>query len=107
MQFFQLIYTLGRLTEKKASGRTLLSFQYDLNGNLTHQMDVTGKVTEYRYDLTDSIREVWDNDKKIAEYTYNSDNTIHSISCASLYTEYTYVHHNDRFPVLLWGPSAQ
>ena len=90
MRYHYVYDALGRLTEKKASGRTLLSFQYDLNGNLTHQMDVTGKVTEYRYDLTDSIREVWDNDKKIAEYTYNSDNTINSISCGSLYTEYTY-----------------
>ena len=90
MRYHYVYDALGRLTEKKASGRTLLSFQYDLNGNLTHQTDVTGKVTEYRYDLTDSIREVWDNDKKIAEYTYNSDNTIHSISCGSLYTEYTY-----------------
>ena len=90
MRYHYVYDVLGRLTEKKASGRTLLSFQYDLNGNLTHQMDVTGKVTEYRYDLTDSIREVWDNDKKIAEYTYNSDNTINSISCGSLYTEYTY-----------------
>lgn len=42
---------LGRLAEKRASGRTLLSFQYDLNGNLTCQTDVAGKVTEYRYDL--------------------------------------------------------
>ncbi len=90
MRYHYVYDALGRLTEKKASGRTLLSFQYDLNGNLTHQMDVTGKVTEYRYDLTDSIREVWDNDKKIAEYTYNPDNTINSISCGSLYTEYTY-----------------
>ncbi len=90
MRYHYVYDALGRLTEKKASGRTLLSFQYDLNGNLTHQMDVTGKVTEYRYDLTDSIREVWDNDKKIAEYTYNPDNTINSLSCGSLYTEYTY-----------------
>lgn len=42
---------LGRPTEKRASGRILLSFQYDLNGNLTRQTDVTGKATEYRYDL--------------------------------------------------------
>ena len=90
MRYNYVYDVLGRLTEKKASGRTLLSFQYDRNGNLTHQIDVTGKVTEYRYDLTDSIREVWDNDKKIAEYTYNPDNTINSISCGSLYTEYTY-----------------
>lgn len=90
MRYNYVYDILGRLTEKKASGRTLLSFQYDRNGNLTHQIDVTGKVTEYRYDLTDSIRQVWDNDKKIAEYSYNPDNTINSLSCGSLYTEYTY-----------------
>ncbi len=90
MRYHYVYDALGRLTEKKASGRTLLSFQYDRNGNLTHQTDVTGKVTEYRYDLTDNIREVWDNDKKIAEYTYNPDDTINSLSCGSLYTEYTY-----------------
>ena len=81
---------LGRLTEKRASGRTLLSFQYDLNGNLTHQTDVTGKVTEYRYDLTDNIREVWDNGKKIAEYEYNADGTKKHVKNGSLYTEYAY-----------------
>ncbi len=32
---------MGRLAEKSASGRTLLSLTYDLNGNLTRQEDVT------------------------------------------------------------------
>ncbi|MEZ3515011.1 MAG: RHS repeat protein [Lachnospiraceae bacterium] len=32
-----------------------MSFHYDLNGKLTHQTNVTGKMTEYRYDLTDNI----------------------------------------------------
>jgi len=71
-------------------GRTLLSFQYDLNGNLIHQTDVTGKMTEYHYDLADNIREVWDNGKKIAEYEYNADNTIKYLKNGSLYTEYAY-----------------
>ena len=59
-------------------------------GNLTHQTDVTGKVTEYHYDLADNIREVWDNGKKIAEYEYNADNTIKYLKNGSLYTEYAY-----------------
>ena len=90
MRYHYVYDTLGRLTEKKASGRTLLSFQYDLNGNLTHQTDVTGKRTEYHYDLADNIREVWDNGKKIAEYEYNADNTIKYLKNGSLYTEYAY-----------------
>ncbi len=81
---------MGRLTEKKASGRTLLAFEYDLNGNLTRQTDVTGKVTEYRYDLADNISEVWDDGKKLAEYAYNADNTVRSLRNGSLYTEYAY-----------------
>ncbi len=63
---------------------------YDLNGNLTHQTDVTGKTTEYRYDLADNISEVWDNGTKTASYEYNADNTIKCISCGSLYTQYAY-----------------
>jgi len=67
-----------------------VSFQYDPNGNLTHQTDVTGKITEYHYDLADNIHEVWDNSKKIAEYEYNADNTIKCLKNGNLYTEYTY-----------------
>ncbi len=59
-------------------------------GNLTHQTDVTGKVTEYHYDLANNICEVWDNGKKIAEYEYNADNTIKYLKNGSLYTEYAY-----------------
>ena len=59
---------MGRFKEKCASGRRLLSLSYDLNGNLTKQEDVTGKVTEYRYDLLDRVAEVWDNGKRTAEY---------------------------------------
>ena len=47
---------MGRLSQKSASGRRLVSLSYDLNGNLTEQTDVTGKTTEYRYDVNDGIR---------------------------------------------------
>ncbi|MDE7431568.1 MAG: RHS repeat protein [Lachnospiraceae bacterium] len=47
--------TVRRLMEKKASSSTLLAFRYDLNGNLMHQTDVTGRVTEYRYDLANNV----------------------------------------------------
>ena len=56
--------TMGRMKEKTASGRKLLAFAYDKNGNLTGQEDVTGKVTEYRYNLLDQVTEVWDSGKE-------------------------------------------
>ena len=52
---------MGRITRKSASGRTLLAYGYDLNGNLTTQRDVTGKVTEYTYNALDLIEKVTDN----------------------------------------------
>ncbi len=36
---------MGRLARKTASGRELLSYAYDLNGNLVRQKDITGKIT--------------------------------------------------------------
>ena len=56
---------MGRLKEKSASGRRLLALSYDLNGNLTEQEDVTGKVTKYRYDRLDRVAEAWDNGRRI------------------------------------------
>ncbi|MDE6916054.1 MAG: hypothetical protein K2P39_04570 [Lachnospiraceae bacterium] len=37
---------MDRLAAKSASGRELLSYSYDLNGNLIRQKDRTGKITE-------------------------------------------------------------
>ncbi len=77
--------------QKTASGRKLLAFAYDKNGNLTGQEDVAGKVTEYRYNLLDQVTEVWDSGKRLAAYTYNPDGTVRSIKNGnSLYTEYAY-----------------
>ncbi len=90
MRYSYTYDALERLIEKKASGKTLLSFQYDLNGNVEHQTDVTGKMTTYHYDLSDHVTEVWDNGTKIASYEYNVDATIKGLHCGNLYTRYDY-----------------
>ena len=81
---------MGRITRKSASGRTLLAYGYDLNGNLTTQRDVTGKVTEYTYNALDLIEKVTDNGTVTAEYDYYPDGSIRSLKNGSLYTEYAF-----------------
>lgn len=91
MRYTYTYDAMGRLTSKEASGRKLLALSYDLNGNLTRQEDVTGKVTEYRYDQRDQMTEVWDNGKQVASYTYYPDGSVKSLKQGqSLYTEYGY-----------------
>ncbi|WP_207650876.1 RHS repeat-associated core domain-containing protein [Anaerocolumna jejuensis] len=91
MRYSYTYDAMGRLTEKKASGRPLLSFTYDKNGNLWKQKDVTGKMTEYRYTINDEIKEIWDDGKLLAEYNYNEDGTVKNLKNGeSLYTEYAY-----------------
>ena len=81
---------MGRITKKSASGRTLLAYGYDLNGNLTTQRDVTGKMTEYTYNALDLIEKVTDNGTVTAEYSYYPDGSIKSLKNGSLYTEYAF-----------------
>ncbi len=81
---------MGRITRKSASGRTLLAYGYDLNGNLTTQRDVTGKVTEYTYNALDLIEKVTDNGTVTAEYGYYPDGSIRSLKNGNLYTEYAF-----------------
>ena len=82
---------MGRLTDKRASGKTLLSYTYDLNGNRATMTDVTGKCTGYRYNSLDRLEEIRDNERVLARYQYNGDGTIKSLSVGdSLVTEYGY-----------------
>ncbi|MCH5343811.1 MAG: hypothetical protein J1E64_07210, partial [Acetatifactor sp.] len=81
---------MNRLVRKSASGRTLLSYAYDLNGNLTHQKDVTGKITEYRYNSIDLLENVTDNGNMVVEYLYHPDGTIKGLFKGALYAEYKY-----------------
>ncbi len=90
MRYDYAYYPDGSLHEKKASGKVLLSFQYDLNGNRTLQKDITGKETRYTYNALDLLEEVRDNDFS-ARYTYHSNGTIKSLSVGDkLTTHYEY-----------------
>ena len=45
MRYEYAYYNNGCLKEKTASGRTLLAYAYDLDGNKTARRDITGKET--------------------------------------------------------------
>ena len=84
-------YPGGLLKEKRASGRTLLFYEYDLNGNRVRQPDITGKTTKYRYDTLDRLTEIYDNETRLAAYEYNPDNTLKRMETGKdLVTEYGY-----------------
>ena len=76
MYYSYSYYNNGKLKEKSASGKRLLSYEYDLNGNKIKQTDVTGKTTEYIYDELDLLQEIHDGGKCITAFKYNDDGTI-------------------------------
>ena len=48
---YQYDYTAnGQLRSKSSSGKSLLEYAYDRNGNITELKDLTGAVTRYTYD---------------------------------------------------------
>lgn len=51
----------GCLVEVKRADGVSEFYRYVLDGNLTRQEDVTGKVTEYRYNALDLLEKVTDN----------------------------------------------
>ena len=75
MHYSYSYYNSGKLKEKSASGKRLLSYEYDLNGNKIKQTDVTGKTTEYMNEL-DQLQEIHDGGKCITAFKYNDDGTI-------------------------------
>ncbi len=81
----------GRLKTKRASGVSLLSYEYDLNGNRIGMTDVTGKHTAYRYNSLNQLEEITDSGRSLARYSYNADGTIKRLEVGnSLVTEYGY-----------------
>ena len=62
---------MGRVIDKSASGKTLLSYTYDADGKVLTRTDITGKTTEYRYDLTGNLTEVYDDGTRQALYEYD------------------------------------
>ena len=81
----------GRLTRKKAGGKTLLEQGYDTAGRRAWLTDYTGKTTRYHYDTAGRITQIHDKEKLLAEYSYNPNGTIRRKQTgSSLITEYTY-----------------
>ena len=90
MRYDYTYYPDRKLHEKKASGRILLSFQYDLNGNKVWQSDITGKSTVYTYNALDLLEEIRDTEF-FAGYSYHSNGMIKSLNVGEkLITHYEY-----------------
>ncbi|MBR4083875.1 MAG: hypothetical protein IKK33_06280, partial [Lachnospiraceae bacterium] len=62
----------GSLREKCASGKTLIAYEYDLNGNIIKQKDISGKTVNYTYDGYNRLNSVYDNERLLAEYEYTA-----------------------------------
>lgn len=88
---YNYIYDIcGRLQEKKACGRSLISYTYDLNGNISTVKDVTGKETKYIYDFENKLQTVAESDKVLASYEYTKGGKVSAIICGDIITSYKY-----------------
>lgn len=80
----------GRLTAKKASGRTLLSYTYDEEGRIASRRDLTGKETAYQYNDYGFLEKVTDNGVDVAVYEYTPDGKIAGVTSGELRSTYAY-----------------
>ncbi|MHC1686048.1 MAG: RHS repeat-associated core domain-containing protein [Clostridiaceae bacterium] len=80
------------LKSKSTCGKTLISYDYDKNGNTLAITDISGKSTKYSYDVADRVKIIKDNNENIlATYNYNRTNNIKSIVYGNgVKTDYNY-----------------
>ena len=91
MRYEYAYYPGGLLKEKKASGRALVSYEYDAFGKKTAQTDLTGKRTDYRYHENGMLSQVLENGNVLAGYDYNMNKTLSRMTIGgSICSEYTY-----------------
>ena len=91
MRYEYAYYANGSLKEKRASGRTLLSYTYDADGRRASQRDLTGKITQYQYTPGGQLSQIMENGRPLADYRYHEDGTVRSLTLGTgLYTEYAY-----------------
>ena len=81
---------MGRIESKKASGRTLIAYKYDRNGNKIKEVDITGKITEFEYNELDLLKNIVHNGNNIATYEYYKNGLIKNLKNGSLEQEYKY-----------------
>ena len=91
MKYEYSYYPGGLLREKRASGRTLMSYTYDLDGRKISQRDLTGKSTGYAYNRNGMLSQVMENGRCLAAYEYYADGNIKSLRIGTdLITDYAY-----------------
>ena len=84
-------YPGGLRREKRASGRTLMSYTYDLDGRKISQRNLTGKSTGYAYNRNGMLSQVMENGRCLAAYKYYADGNIKSLRIGTdLITDYAY-----------------
>jgi len=76
----------GRLLTKRASGKTLLSYVYDLNGNKIRQTDVSGKELRYEYDRCNRLSAIFDQDRPPVRYHYQADDKVARVEIGDFMT---------------------
>nr|WP_317356417.1 hypothetical protein [uncultured Tyzzerella sp.] len=90
MQYNYTYDIMRRIASKKASGRTLISYEYDKNGNKIKEIDVTGKSTHFEYDELDLLKNVVYNGNSVATYDYYNNALIKNLKNGSLEQQYSY-----------------
>ncbi|MHC1686054.1 MAG: RHS repeat domain-containing protein [Clostridiaceae bacterium] len=80
------------LKSKSTCGKTLISYDYDKNGNTLAITDISGKSTIYNYDVANRVKAIKDNKQNtLATYDYNGNNDIKSIAYGNgVKTDYNY-----------------
>ncbi|MCB2355755.1 RHS repeat domain-containing protein [Clostridium estertheticum] len=82
----------GMLESKSASGRTLLSYDYDKNNNIKTIKDISGKSSIYRYDEANRVKEIKNNNENtVVDYDYFKNDNIKTINYGNgLKSNYSY-----------------
>ncbi|MBU3218420.1 RHS repeat domain-containing protein, partial [Clostridium estertheticum] len=82
----------GMLESKSASGKKLLSYDYDKNNNTKTIKDITGKSSIYSYDDANRVKEIKDNNEdNLVNYAYFKNDNIKSINYGNgLKSNYSY-----------------
>ena len=70
--------------DKKASGRTLLSYRYDELGRKISQTDITGRQVSYKFDKSNYLVDICNEiDQSIVNFTRDADGAIQKITHAN------------------------